>query len=151
MSTIHFDTFAESESDWALMREKDPTWPDREPGAPSLVCFQDEEMVGADDLVEPRETIALILDYPLSQAVEMVVTCPGGFTRKAFAQAVLDSYRRIYAEEAADVGDPGLASGLLNRARSNGRHGIWGHDIEDLFLEGAEPLGDGRYEIIMGS
>jgi hypothetical protein len=148
---IRFDTYAESELEWLQAREMDPDYPEREPGSPALVCFEDEEMVGADDLVVPSDTIMLVLDYPLSQSTERQATSPGGFTRKGMALAILAAYREVYAEEAADAGDPGLVPGLFNRARSNGRHGIWGHDIENLFLEGAELGANGTYTVIMGS
>ena len=48
-------------------------------------------------------------------------------------------YERIYREEDGDVGAPTpMIPGMLNRQQSDGRWGIWGHVIDDLFFEGIE-------------
>lgn len=45
-------------------------------------------------------------------------------------------YEQIYREEDEDVGHAtGMIDGMLNRQESGGRHGIWGHVLEDLFFE----------------
>ncbi len=40
---------------------------------------------------------------------------------------------------------------MLNRKRSNGKYGIWGHDIDDLYLEGATEVKPGEFELAIGS
>lgn len=41
-------------------------------------------------------------------------------------------YEAIYAAEE----DPGHILGMLNRQKSKGPYGIWGHDFSDLYFEG---------------
>lgn len=72
------------------------------------------------------------------------------WTQQQFIEAVRTAYKRIYQEEEAAVGNPGHASGLLNRAPSNGPYGIRGHDLADLVLEGASKQND-VWELMVGS
>jgi hypothetical protein len=44
------------------------------------------------------------------------------------------AYKKIYNEE-KQVGDPGTYEMLYNRKKSEGRYGIWGHYLDDLYLE----------------
>lgn len=72
-----------------------------------------------------------------------------GWTRQHLAQAVQESYRHIYAaEEDTQSRDPGRVPGLLNRERSDGAYGIWGDDLGDLMLEGADRQPDGTSRIV---
>lgn len=54
-------------------------------------------------------------------------------------QSVIDFYRQIYFEEeksmTTNISDRG---NLINRPSSNGKYGIWGHDLGDLMLWGVE-------------
>jgi hypothetical protein len=63
---------------------------------------------------------------------EFVSSSPDGFTRRQFAAAVHEGYRRIYAT----AGEP---------SHSGGMYGVWGHSIVELFLEGWEEDQPGRY------
>jgi len=44
-------------------------------------------------------------------------------------------YKKIYDEEEKQVGDPGTYESLYNRRESNDPYGIWGHYLDDLYLE----------------
>jgi hypothetical protein len=77
--------------------------------------------------------------YPLSKtAVFDHVLTPdmNGLDLLVLARA---DYERIYREEDGDVGAPTpMIPGMLNRQQSDGRWGIWGHVIDDLFFEGID-------------
>lgn len=61
-------------------------------------------------------------------------------------------YERIYKEEDETDGDPGMIPGMLNRARSSGPYGIWGHVLEDLYFEGVTVDTDAKtVKLDMGS
>lgn len=129
-----------------------------------LVCefpdFLAHEVVDAsydDELVQPytivitHDEITISFDYPLSNPTRMTFTNPGGFTRFDFFRCVYEGYKKIYEQEEAADGDPGMIPGMLNRASNNGPHGIWGHVMEDLYLEGVYDEGDGNYRLAIGS
>jgi hypothetical protein len=127
---------------------------DDEGQCPRVAGFPDirpENIVGGNRQLTELERIWITFDYPLSQPNTREFFKPGGFTLYDFYQAVYEGYVKIYAEEDGAVGDPGLIPGMLNRARSQGPHGIWGHGIEDLFLEGFREGVPGEYELGMGS
>lgn len=102
---------------------------------------------------DPATALRVRIDYPLSFPVVIdVSTGEAGFTRRAFAEAVAAAYRRIYEEEDATCTlDPTPRGFLLNRSRTDGRYGIWGHDLADLVLEGAERGADGAWWLYVGS
>ncbi len=104
-------------------------------------------MVDAEQVVIPRASIRVAVDYPLRE--EHVFTLnsndSAGFRRGELALKIAQLYQRIYAEEERSSAEPaGLVPGLLNRTRTEGTYGIWGHDISDLDLVGVvhKPLRD---------
>ena len=103
--------------------------------------------------IQLEDTVRFVIDYPLSNPKSIVLTHEdgSGWTKQEFADAVRVEYKTIYEEEAAAVGDPGHLPGMLNRRSSNGPHGIWGHDIDDLVLEGIVRLEDGSWDLSVGS
>ncbi|KAM9955690.1 hypothetical protein ACTFIW_002330 [Dictyostelium discoideum] len=46
------------------------------------------------------------------------------------------AWQWVYQEEEKESGNPGNINGMLNRAKSYGRYGIYGHDITDLAYNG---------------
>lgn len=94
-----------------------------------------KNLVSANTVVIPDESIHIVFDYPLSQEVILEFKNKGGFSRLDLFRCIHEGYSRIYAEEEAESGDPGNVPGLMNRERSEGPHGIWGHRMSELFLE----------------
>lgn len=88
-----------------------------------------------DEIVITDEKIIIDFDYPLSVVVGFKYYNKGGFSRMDLWRCICEGYKKIYDEEELDVGDPGTVPNMLNRARSFGRYGIWGHDIDDLSIE----------------
>lgn len=113
-------------------------------------CF---EVVDPDEIVTKDNTIRIMFDYPLSNPVALEFKSPTGkgFTRMEFFKSVFDGYTKIYKTEEKDDKDPGNVPGMFNRARSEGRYGIWGHVITDLYLEGIIDKGCGNFTLAIGS
>jgi hypothetical protein len=104
-----------------------------------------------EEVVIHAPSIRIVADYPFSREFEFEVTPGDGrteFTRAALARAVADLYQRIYDEEDETAGGPTPnIPGLLNRGRSEGTYGIWGHDLGDLVLHTVHKGHDGRYSL----
>jgi hypothetical protein len=63
-----------------------------------------------------------------------------GLSLRDIVRCVVGTYRVMYAAEACAVGAEAHAARVgphcLNRGRTDGPFGIWGHDLGDLVLEG---------------
>jgi hypothetical protein len=105
----------------------------------------DEYNVGIDQ----SPTIRVRFDYPLNNPIIAEFRQPQGWLFGDFIVAVANKYGEIYAEEKATTSIPvGQASAfLINRNETDGKYGIWGHDIEDLRLTGVSKGEDGVYEL----
>lgn len=110
-----------------------------------------DHLIDPNELIVKESTITITFNYPLTNSIKLTFTNPGGFTRFDFFRCVYEGYLNIYKQEESVDCDPGMMPGMLNRAKSDGPYGIWGHVIEDLFLEGVEDKGNGNYELIIGS
>lgn len=108
-----------------------------------------------------EDDITINFDYPLSNPVKEDFQSDDGFTRHDLWQAIHDGYTKIYDEEDEAVGDPGTigensppnssAFNMINRSTSQGPHGIWGHYIDDLYIEGVVENAMKEYDLTMGS
>ena len=67
---------------------------------------------------------------------------PKGFTRADLARSISNTYKAVYAEEERTtqikVVPLDQRTGLINRNKTNGKYGIWGHDLGDLVLHTVE-------------
>lgn len=90
------------------------------------------------------------LVYPLSVKVPIVI-------EKADCIAdilvpIAKKYKEIYKEEAATTKLTGSPEGnLINRSKTDGTYGIWGHDFGDLVFEGLVLNKEGLSEVYIGS
>ena len=135
---------------------KDPT--DGFVGSARLADYKDVkagklELLNPTEYVTKLQTLSLVIDYPLTNAakVTLSVTDPKGFTRLALFTQIVAAYKKIYKEENQGSKDPEPTGNLYNRPRTNGKYGIWGHVMEDLFLEGADVSKTGKVKLYMGS
>ena len=90
-----------------------------------------------DEVVITQNDITVEFSYPLSKAVtfDFHSNNGNGFTREQLEDLVTSTYQKIYEEEEESTQvEPGHIPGMLNRNTTNGKYGIWGHDIEDLVL-----------------
>ncbi|SDH51341.1 hypothetical protein [Winogradskyella thalassocola] len=100
-------------------------------------------LIGKDDIVVNSNKATLIIDYPLNNPVEFTITSDKsiGFTRKELAQNISIVYHKIYEVEERTSSVKTIPieerEGLINRNETNGKYGIWGHDIGDLDLSAA--------------
>lgn len=106
---------------------------------------------GDNFLVTDLDYITIEFDYPLDRPTSLAFSQHGGFRALDFLRCVFKGYSQIYKEEHEAVGDPGHIPGMFNRAASNGPYGIWGHDMEDLWFEGATETAPGHFTLAIGS
>ena len=113
------------------------------------VAFDDpEEVLGKDETITRAKTV--IFNYPLSGEFKLEFkNSQGKITRREFAQFIQFTYRRIYDEE--NSGQVENIVGMLNRRRTDGPYGIWGHHIGDLVIEGVQHIGNNVYVLHIGS
>lgn len=99
-----------------------------------------DRLIGKDDVVIKDNTAVLVIDYPLNKPVEIEIKSNEsiGFKRGELIQLVSKEYKRIYKEEEKSAKTKTVPledrQGLVNRNETDGKYGIWGHDIEDLDL-----------------
>jgi hypothetical protein len=80
---------------------------------------------------------------------------PKGFTKKQLILEISNKYNEIYNEEEKTAKTKTIPldkrEGLINRNQTNGKYGIWGHNIGDLDLSSIEvyKTRDGRIQIIL--
>ncbi len=96
----------------------------------------------ADNYIIDNQEITIMIDYPLADETywECNSEDPKGWTPRTLLKKIMELYKQIYKEEEETMDTPiptlDKRGGLWNRPQSTGRFGIWGHDIEDLYIEG---------------
>ena len=92
-----------------------------------------------DEIVIKDTVIKIIIDYPLTNQFEFSLTSAKGFTRQQLLLEISNHYYKLYVEEekTATIKTVPIAkrTTMYNRNQTNGKYGIWGHDIADLFLD----------------
>lgn len=91
-------------------------------------------ILNGDEIVTP-ETFQIKFSYPLSCPMTIKLV-DGPYTRRELARFICDTYARIYKEEEESTTVPvgNEFTNCLNRNETNGKYGIWGHDLCDLVL-----------------
>lgn len=114
---------------------------------------QISRLINRNQIVIPHQSAILLIDYPLNKPVEIPIksTSANGFTKEDLAIIVSREYKRIYQEEEATANIKTTPmeqrKGLINRNQTDGKYGIWGHDIEDLDLSGISVIKDEKGQI----
>ena len=101
-------------------------------------------------LSSPREQViptaqaTLIINYPVTYEKRVLLRAANGkaFTRVELVRKIAKAYQDVYVEEANTATLPietmqartNGKSMLINRAPTDGKYGIWGHDLNDLLL-----------------
>jgi len=99
-------------------------------------------LINKDEIVIDKSEVILIIDYPLESPIEIKLISDNskGFTKKELIQKISSEYNRIYLEEEETAVIKTIPlkdrKGLINRNKTDGKYGIWGHDIDDLDLSG---------------
>ena len=117
-------------ANWESTDGLTPSWA-REKGEPEL-DHNEKVLQGSKDY-------KLEIDYPLSRPCILDSRTPSvGVSRINFVEAVVQAYRDIYdAEDETSKVKAGNIPGMFNRNTTDGKYGIWGHDIGDLMLHTA--------------
>ena len=106
-----------------------------------------------NDIVINMKEIKVKYTYPLTHSEILTFNADNdtAFTRSELARKICEGYKFIYDTEHAAVSDPGHLPGMLNRKRSQGPYGIWGHDIGDLDLHTVEQVNDNYFTLWVDS
>jgi hypothetical protein len=108
------------------------------------------ELLGASTIMDDRDKIEIVIDYPLTRPTTLHMEKP--ITVERFARGLAAAYKVIYQEEERTSSkEAGLMPGTLNRGETDGTYGIASHGIEDLYLEGASRRSDGKWYLTIGS
>lgn len=91
------------------------------------------ELLGASTIMDDRDTIDVVIDYPLTNPTTLHMTKP--ITVERFARGVAAAYKVIYATEDRD--------GII--------YGKETDTTEGLYLEAASRRSDGKWYLTVGS
>lgn len=119
---------------------------------------QIDRLIDADKVVIEYPEIILVIDYPLNKPAEFIIKSSEkvGFTKKQLALVISKKYHEIYDAEESSAKTKTIPlekrEGLINRNETDGKYGIWGHDISDLDLSSVEvyKTEDGKIQILLG-
>jgi hypothetical protein len=88
-----------------------------------------------EKLLLPNKEYSMTISYPLNRPeTYRVISGVEGTRKNELGKIVMDTYKQIYREEVEDSGPPMYHPTEPRRIESSGRRGIWGHDLEDLWL-----------------
>lgn len=113
------------------------------------------QLINADEIVIKQSTINIIFDYPFNKPTNFAFKNEKGFNRKDLILLVSRKYHEIYYEEEKSAKTKTIPldkrTGIINRNETDGRYGIWGHDLSDLDLSGIEihQSTDGKINLIL--
>jgi hypothetical protein len=97
-------------------------------------------LIGKDEIVLKEQVVDLTIDYPLENVitVELRSDKKNGFTRAELILKISAEYKRIYQKEEISAKEKTIPieerEGVVNRNTTDGKYGIWGHDLGDLDL-----------------
>lgn len=93
-----------------------------------------------DEIVIPFAKAVLNIEFPLTHPAQVSIASalPQGFTRGELVRTICEEYAHIYAaEEGTSVNQEATVEergSRLERNRTDGAYGIWGHQLDDLVL-----------------
>ena len=96
-----------------------------------------QNLIGKDEIVINESKVTIIVDYPLTNTYIFELTSLSGFTRTQLIYEISKQYYQLYDEEERTAKIKTLPleqRTIYNRNRTDGKYGIWGHDIGDLVL-----------------
>lgn len=114
-----------------------------------------DRLVDPDQVVVSDEKVTLVIDYPVSKPVKSSLESGEGFTRRELILKISEHYHQMYKEEEETANTKTVPmeerTGLINRNQTDGKYGIWGHDLGDLDLSGIDVYksGDGVVSLML--
>jgi hypothetical protein len=130
ISKIRFDVKTENLDDY-----KDGIIPSIRIDSPQVEI---KNLIGKDEVVIREKELTVIVDYPLLSNYNFELISKKGFTRAQLINEISKRYYQLYDEEektATIKTVPMQQRKIFNRNQTNGKYGIWGHDIGDLVLD----------------
>lgn len=117
-------------------------------GFPANLRVRDPEAALAmlelrDEVVIPFTKATLVIEFPLTNPAHITInsSLPQGFTRGELVRTICEEYGHIYdAEEGTALNTEASLEERgprLERNRTDGAYGIWGHRLDDLVLRSA--------------
>lgn len=115
-----------------------------------------DRLIDSDEIVIPYSEITLIIDYPLNNPASFVLkNSKNGFSKKELILEISKKYHEIYNIEENTSKTKTIPvnqrNGIINRNKTDGKYGIWGHDIGDLDLSSIQVYKseNGKIQIIL--
>lgn len=113
-----------------------------------------ERLVSPDEVAVPHKRVTILIDYPLNRpALFEIESETNGFSRKQLAIEISKKYEAIYVEEEKSASKKTIPmeqrKGMINRNETDGKYGIWGHDLSDLVLSEVEVRKNSEGKIIL--
>jgi hypothetical protein len=98
-----------------------------------------KNLADRDEMVIPYQKVILKIDYPLTKPVFIELTSQSkGFTRQQIILEISKRYHQLYDEEERSATIKTVPAEqrktTYNRNETDGKYGIWGHDLSDLEL-----------------
>jgi len=109
-------------------------------------------LVNKDRVVIHDTAVQIIIDYPLNNPYAFHLSSATGFTPAMLLKAISQHYYLLYEEEektATIKTLPMEKRKMYNRNETNGKYGIWGHDIGDLVLDHANVYRNEKGEVTL--
>jgi hypothetical protein len=96
-------------------------------------------LIDPDVIVIPYQKVKVRVDYPVAKPILFYLSgAEKGFTRKQIILAVSKTYHQMYNKEEKTAKTKTVPmkdrKTLANRNKTDGKYGIWGHDLSDLDL-----------------
>jgi hypothetical protein len=96
------------------------------------------QLIDRNKIVIPEDKLTIIIDYPLTNEYRFDLQSKNGFTREQLLKEISKNYYKLYDEEEKSATIKTIPvdkrTTMYNRNQTNGKYGIWGHDIADLVL-----------------
>jgi hypothetical protein len=111
-------------------------------------------LIDADKIVIDHPIVTLFIDYPLNNPAIFEIKAVGeGFSRRELILKISEKYQEIYKLEESTAKTktipPDQREGMINRNETDGKYGVWGHDLSDLDLSQIEVHKDKKGEITL--
>ena len=106
-----------------------------------------------NEIVLSCDSATLIIDYPIKDhAIFVIKKNMKSFSRKDLALEISKIYHQMYVDEentATIKTLPMKDRKIMNRNETNGKYGIWGHDLSDLVLTSIKVYKNGKGQIYL--